>query len=242
MNDPNITMEEYIRLEEEKARKQGKVFNWETAKYGKIWYDEDIHELRSVETEFPAIAFNNGVSSEKHFLVNPRCFDDLNFFKDFENEFPAIVYNNAQMSKSDLLTESILSPQHIDEFDLNDETSVSEYDEEEQNVLYFNDLFPFNIIHPDDLKSEKDNDDNEVDIIQSSGDMALPPCDQRHQELSIIDMGKLVRLLICEEIDNTWAWVALGPERQPNAAAGAPGVAQDAPCLDEAGDRAFWHH
>ncbi|GJR18186.1 hypothetical protein Tco_0966713 [Tanacetum coccineum] len=33
MYDPNITMEEYIRLEEEKVRKRGKVFNWETAKY-----------------------------------------------------------------------------------------------------------------------------------------------------------------------------------------------------------------
>ncbi|GKC10385.1 hypothetical protein Tco_1007167 [Tanacetum coccineum] len=65
MDDPNITMEEYIRLEEVKAPKHGKVFNWETAKYGKIWYDEDIHDLRSVETEFPAIAFNDGVSSEK---------------------------------------------------------------------------------------------------------------------------------------------------------------------------------
>ncbi|GJU28154.1 hypothetical protein Tco_1166775 [Tanacetum coccineum] len=36
MDDPNITMEEYIRLEEEKARRCGKMFNWETAKYGKI--------------------------------------------------------------------------------------------------------------------------------------------------------------------------------------------------------------
>ncbi|GKF03912.1 hypothetical protein Tco_0034580, partial [Tanacetum coccineum] len=30
------------------------------------------------------------------------------------------------------------------------------------------------------------------------------------------------------EIDDTWAWVALGPERQPDAAASAPRVAQDA--------------
>ncbi|GKC67310.1 hypothetical protein Tco_1099908 [Tanacetum coccineum] len=124
-------------------------------------------------------------------------FDDLDFFKYFENEFPAVVYNDTQTSKSDLLTELILSPQHIDEFDLNDKNSLSKYDEEEQNVLYFNDLFPFNIIHPDDLKLEKDNDDNEIDIIQSSRtneitqglcailidftDMApLPPRDQRH--------------------------------------------------------------
>ncbi|GJX15851.1 hypothetical protein Tco_0216683 [Tanacetum coccineum] len=160
MDDPNITMEEYIKLEEEKAQKHGKIFNWEIAKYGKIWYDEDIHNLRSIETEFLAIAFNDEPTAS--------CFDDLDFFKDFENEFPAIVYNDAPTSKSDLLTELILSPQHIDEFDLNDETSLSEYDEEEQNVLYFNDLSPFNIIQPDDLKSEKDNDDNEVDIIQSS--------------------------------------------------------------------------
>ncbi|GJZ57507.1 hypothetical protein Tco_0613001 [Tanacetum coccineum] len=233
MDNPDITMEEYIRLEEEKARKHGKVFNWETAKYGKIWYDEDIHDLISVESEFPAIAFNDGVSSEKTLSCKPTvsslndeidfkisfdnsnnedytiifdknsfsykiistndlktdsendkekvnmpslpppeptvsCFDDLDFFNDFENEFPAIVYNNAQKTKSDLLTEPILSPQHIDKFDFNDEISLSEYDEEEQNILYFNDLFPFNIIQPDDLKSEKDNDDNEVDIIQSS--------------------------------------------------------------------------
>ncbi|GJW73276.1 hypothetical protein Tco_0132646, partial [Tanacetum coccineum] len=57
MDNPNITMEEYIRLEEEKARKHGKVYDWETAKYGKIWYVEDVHDPRSVETKFPAIWF-----------------------------------------------------------------------------------------------------------------------------------------------------------------------------------------
>ncbi|GJV17828.1 TraB domain-containing protein [Tanacetum coccineum] len=109
--------------------------------------------------------------------------DDLDFFNDFENEFPAIVYSDAQTSKSDLLTEPTLNPQHIDEFNLNDETSMSEYDEEEQNILYFNDLFPFNIIRPDDLKSKKDNDDNDIDIMQSFEDMTLPPRKQRHQFL-----------------------------------------------------------
>nr|GEY10051.1 hypothetical protein [Tanacetum cinerariifolium] len=194
MDDPNITMEEYISLEEEKAQKHRKVFNWETAKYGKIWYNEDIYDLRSFEIEFPAIAFNDEVPFEKHFLVNLQdlktdskndnekvmpslpspnstvsCFEYLNFVNDFKNKFPAIVYNDARMAKSNLSTELILSPQHIDEFDLNGETSLSEYDEEEQNVLNFNDLFSFNVIHLDDLKSKKDND------------MApLPPREQRH--------------------------------------------------------------
>ncbi|GKF61885.1 hypothetical protein Tco_0181939, partial [Tanacetum coccineum] len=69
MDDPNITMEEYIRLEEEKARRHGKVYNWETATYGKIWYDEDVNDHRSVETEFPAIAYNDALTSE----VTPSC-------------------------------------------------------------------------------------------------------------------------------------------------------------------------
>ncbi|GJT68430.1 hypothetical protein Tco_1019910 [Tanacetum coccineum] len=64
MDNPNITMEEYIRLEEEKARRHGKVYKWETATYGKIWYDEDLHDLRSNETKFPAIVFNDALTSE----------------------------------------------------------------------------------------------------------------------------------------------------------------------------------
>ncbi|GKA08660.1 hypothetical protein Tco_0687991, partial [Tanacetum coccineum] len=97
------------------------------------------------------------------------CIDDLDFFKDFENEFSAIVYNDALTSKFNFSTEPTLCPQNIDEFDLKDETSLSEYDEVEQNVLYFNDLCPFNIICPDDLKSDKGDDDNEIDMIQSLG-------------------------------------------------------------------------
>ncbi|GJT92743.1 hypothetical protein Tco_1081588, partial [Tanacetum coccineum] len=102
-------------------------------------------------------------------------FDDLDYFKDFEKEFPAIVYNDAQTSKLNFLTEPTLSPQHIDEFNLKDETSLSECDEEEQNVLKFNDLFPFNVVYPDDLKLDKDNDDDKIDIEHSLGDLSVKP-------------------------------------------------------------------
>ncbi|GJY24747.1 hypothetical protein Tco_0398405 [Tanacetum coccineum] len=71
MDDPNITMEEYIRLEEEKAQKHGKVFNWETAKYGRILHDEDVHDLRSVENKFPAIAFNDSLKSGETLSCEP---------------------------------------------------------------------------------------------------------------------------------------------------------------------------
>ncbi|GJT27134.1 hypothetical protein Tco_0907409 [Tanacetum coccineum] len=199
MDDPSMTMEEYIMFEEEKDRKCGKLFNWQTATYGKIRVDDDLHDLSSLEPEFPTIVINDAFAPHDTFqckyqvstpindefdfrisfdesddedytiicdtnsfsykmisvnnlktdskndyekvmpsIPSPKpaisCFDDLDFFNDFENEFPAIVYNDAQTSKSDLLTEPILSPQHIDEF--NDKTSLSEYDEEEQNILF----------------------------------------------------------------------------------------------------------
>ncbi|GJW01181.1 hypothetical protein Tco_1556432 [Tanacetum coccineum] len=203
MDDPNITMEEYIRLEEEKAQKHGKVFNWKTAKYGKIWYNEDVHDLGSVETKFPPIVFNDTLTSEATLSCEPTisslndneidfrisfdesddedytptvsCFDNLDLFKDFENEFPVIVYNDALTSKSDFLTAPTVSPQHIDEFNLKDKTSLSECDEEEQNILYFNDLFSFNVIYPDDSKSDEDNDDDKIDIEHSSGDLSVKP-------------------------------------------------------------------
>ncbi|GKF57768.1 hypothetical protein Tco_0171305 [Tanacetum coccineum] len=102
-------------------------------------------------------------------------FDDLDYFKDFEKEFPAIVYYDAQTSKLNFLTKPTLSPQHIDEFNLKDETSLSECDEEEQNVINLNDLFPFNVVYPDDLKSDKDNDDDKIDIEHSLGDLSVKP-------------------------------------------------------------------
>ncbi|GKA07171.1 hypothetical protein Tco_0686395, partial [Tanacetum coccineum] len=95
-------------------------------------------------------------------------FDDLDYFKDFKKEISAIFYNDALMSKLYFLTEPTISPQHINEFDLKRETSLSECDGEEQNILYFNDLFPINIICPDDSKLDKDNADDKIDIKQSS--------------------------------------------------------------------------
>nr|GEX88444.1 hypothetical protein [Tanacetum cinerariifolium] len=68
---PNTTMEEYIRLEEEKARRRGKVYNWETTTYGNIWYDEDVHDLTFIETEFLAIVFDDAFTSEVTFSYEP---------------------------------------------------------------------------------------------------------------------------------------------------------------------------
>ncbi|GKD38395.1 hypothetical protein Tco_1258602, partial [Tanacetum coccineum] len=39
--------------------------------YVKIWYDEDVHDLRSVETEFSAIVLNDTLTSEVTFSCEP---------------------------------------------------------------------------------------------------------------------------------------------------------------------------
>ncbi|GJY49571.1 hypothetical protein Tco_0439527 [Tanacetum coccineum] len=87
MDNRNITMEEYIRLEEEKARRRGKVYNWETATFGKIWDNEDVHDLRSVETEFPAIVFNDTLTSEATLSYEPTVSSLNNNEIDFRISF-----------------------------------------------------------------------------------------------------------------------------------------------------------
>ncbi|GKD99727.1 hypothetical protein Tco_1387711 [Tanacetum coccineum] len=121
--------------------------------------DNEKVNMSSFSTPGPEVSYSN----------------DLDFFKDFENEFSAIVYNDALTSKSDFLTEPTKSPQHIDEFNLKNKTSLFECDEKEQNVLYFNDLFSFNLIYLDDLKSDTDNDNDIIDIEQPLGDMSVIP-------------------------------------------------------------------
>ncbi|GJY18887.1 hypothetical protein Tco_0390378 [Tanacetum coccineum] len=52
--------------------------------------------------------------------------------------------------------------------------------------------------------------------------------------LPIIDMAELVRLQLCVELDDTWAWVPTGPARQEG---GAGGVAEEAPVAPGGGDK-----
>ncbi|GJU11244.1 hypothetical protein Tco_1133640 [Tanacetum coccineum] len=131
-------MEEYIRLEEEKAR-------------------------RSVETEFPAIVFNDTLTSEATLSCEPTVSSLNNNEIDFRISFDESDDNG------------ITCPNISLKFNLKDETSFSKCDEEEQNVLNFNDLFPFNMIYPNDSISGKDNDGDKVDIEHSSRDLSVKP-------------------------------------------------------------------
>ncbi|GJT45948.1 hypothetical protein Tco_0954663 [Tanacetum coccineum] len=64
MDNPDITMKEYIQLKGEKSRRRGQEFNWETTTYGKIRYFEDIDYFKYFDNEFLAIICIDALTSE----------------------------------------------------------------------------------------------------------------------------------------------------------------------------------
>ncbi|GJW68179.1 hypothetical protein Tco_0122603 [Tanacetum coccineum] len=63
-DEQNMTMEEYIKLEEEKACRRCRVFNWQTTTYRKIRVDDNLHDLGSVEAKFPVIVIDDAFAPE----------------------------------------------------------------------------------------------------------------------------------------------------------------------------------
>ncbi|GKD19488.1 hypothetical protein Tco_1208646, partial [Tanacetum coccineum] len=139
MDHPNITMEEYIRLEKEKARRR--VFNDAFTSKDALSCEPTVSPLNANEINF-RISFDESDDEDYTVIYDKNSFsykiisvddlktdsendndkvnmpsfpspeptvsyfNDLDYFKDFENEFPAIVYNDALTSKLDFLTES----------------------------------------------------------------------------------------------------------------------------------------
>nr|GEW12176.1 hypothetical protein [Tanacetum cinerariifolium] len=89
MDDPNITMEEYIRLEEEKAQRHGQTFNWQTATYGNEKYCEDDDDcFTNFKAEFLAIVFDDTLTSDAalscEHTLSPLNENKINFRISFD--------------------------------------------------------------------------------------------------------------------------------------------------------------
>ncbi|GJX62176.1 hypothetical protein Tco_0295076 [Tanacetum coccineum] len=83
---PTLLWKSVSGLRKKKLVRLVKVYNWETATYGKIWDNEDVHDLGSVETEFLAIAFNDTLTSEATLSYDPMV-SSLNYEIDFKISF-----------------------------------------------------------------------------------------------------------------------------------------------------------
>ncbi|GJR74500.1 hypothetical protein Tco_0086865 [Tanacetum coccineum] len=86
MDNPDITMKEYVQHETEKALRNNRVYNRETAKYGKINYIGDINYLRFFKTKFPAIIYDDALKLELDFSFEPTLssqhVDEVNWKKE----------------------------------------------------------------------------------------------------------------------------------------------------------------
>ncbi|GKB66114.1 hypothetical protein Tco_0927526 [Tanacetum coccineum] len=101
-----MTMEEYIQYETEKALRNNQVYNWETAKYGKINYFRDIDYLGFFETKFPAIVYDDALSSQHVDEVNWKNETSLSEYDD--GKYNAISENVLGIDK-DLFSYEIFS-------------------------------------------------------------------------------------------------------------------------------------
>nr|GEW28967.1 retrovirus-related Pol polyprotein from transposon TNT 1-94 [Tanacetum cinerariifolium] len=114
LDDPNISMEEYIRLKEEKALSRGETFDWQTATYGKMEYCKNEDDsFTNLLIEYPTIVFDDtsDAALSCKSTVSPFDNNEVDFKISFDEsddedymEFPTIAYNDLK-SKSDPLIE-----------------------------------------------------------------------------------------------------------------------------------------
>ncbi|GKD89430.1 hypothetical protein Tco_1364937 [Tanacetum coccineum] len=136
MNDPNITMEEYIQLMADKARGRDQTFNWETATYGKV-YCEDLDSFTDFETNFPAIVYNDALTSNQNVSSEPTVSiynaikSDIDFhisFSAFKDEDYTFIYNKDSSSYI-LVPTNDLKPEPVNDYvDINIESCSENID------------------------------------------------------------------------------------------------------------------
>ncbi|GJU27997.1 hypothetical protein Tco_1166618 [Tanacetum coccineum] len=120
-----------------------KVYNWETTTYGKIWDNEDVHDLRSVETGFPAIVFNDTLISEATLSCEPKVSslnnDEIDFrisFDESDDEDYTVIYDKNSFSYKIISVDDLKTDSEND----NDKVNMPSFPSSKPTVSYFNDL------------------------------------------------------------------------------------------------------
>ncbi|GKB89193.1 hypothetical protein Tco_0961465 [Tanacetum coccineum] len=178
MDDPNITMEEYIQLEAEKAHRRGQTFNWEIATYGKVRYFKDIDYFKDFKTEFPTIVYKDALTSKPDVSLEPtvspnnvKDFDfEISFAESDDEDYTFTYYKNSFSYK--LISINNLKP---DSGDGNDKINV-ELSSKNIHIKPLDNVIDANI----DTHSHEFDENFETSLPNMT---QLPPRDQRHQWL-----------------------------------------------------------
>ncbi|GJV48619.1 hypothetical protein Tco_1438831 [Tanacetum coccineum] len=113
------------------------MYNWETAKYGKINYIGDINYLRFFETKFPAIVYDDALSSQHVDEVNWKNETSLSEYDD--GKYNAISERKAIKKR----------------FSKKEKFNILSIDK---------DQFSYDIFSVNDLKSNKDNVEDKIGL------------------------------------------------------------------------------
>nr|GEU54313.1 hypothetical protein [Tanacetum cinerariifolium] len=291
IGDPNITMEEYIRLEEEKSQRHGRTFNWQTATFEKVKYYEDEDDcFTDFKTEFPAIVFDNSLTPDTTPSCEPTVSPPNENKIDFkisldesdDEDYTVEGYTKEIVHDFEQRLETIFDRQvnrvHILDFEglnleMRQDLAVRlrmVYTGDDGQLVFARDLrdywteilsgkdflgpTPSYVFIQDPVRrlcqrmiaysiSGRGQALEKGQAIRRSlhwasgfsfglvSDEGLRGLQVVARELLLIDLRELGRLNICLRFDDTWDWVASGPERQQATAVGD----QDA---DEAGSTA----
>ncbi|GJX79348.1 hypothetical protein Tco_0327497 [Tanacetum coccineum] len=142
MDDPNITIEEYIRLGEEKARRQGRTFDWQTSRYGKTeYYENEDDSFTNLETKYPAIVFDDisDATFSHEPTVSPLDNNEIYFnisFDEFDDEDYMIVFDKNSFSCTIISVDNL----KMDSENENDKINIPSSSSPEPTIGYFNDL------------------------------------------------------------------------------------------------------
>nr|GEX80180.1 hypothetical protein [Tanacetum cinerariifolium] len=238
MENLNITMEEYIRLEEEKARKRRKVFNLKTGKYGKIGISFDEFDDRDYMVSFDKNSFSYKIIS-----ANDLKTDSKN-----DNEkvnmplFPSPEPTNRMFEIYNLCTKL------VDFIDM-------DFPTRDQRHRYFRfkglqctkgDIADFVMSLAKIYMRERRLFDIRGPLVHELileffstfrfGEAVLNLDTARALQFQLGGARRHMswrQFILALELDDTWAWVASGPERQPDVAGGALEAADDASVADE---------
>ncbi|GJX71833.1 hypothetical protein Tco_0309004, partial [Tanacetum coccineum] len=140
IDDPNITMEEYTRLQEEKALSHGEAFILQTATYGKMEIVKRGTDcFTNFESEFPAIVLDDTYKEALSWepTVSPLNDNEIDFrisFDEFDDEDYTVIYDKNSFSYK------IISVNNLKTDLGNDKVNIPSFPSPEPEVSCSNDL------------------------------------------------------------------------------------------------------
>nr|GEY01717.1 hypothetical protein [Tanacetum cinerariifolium] len=211
--------------------------------YGKIWYDEDVHDLETIETEFSVIVFNDNLTSNETLFCEPTVSSLNNKEIDFRISFDEsddedyTVEGYIEEIVHDF-EQRLVNQVHTLDFEGLTPNMRQDLAERLRMVYTGDDRHEYLFRHVEGRKSDARLSGGHLigrfayhfSLVSDDGLRGLSVVTH---ELPLIDMGELVKFKICMEIGDGWAWVAQGVERQPVATAATPVGAEDASDVDE---------